>query len=105
MKISTGELDGTKAFMKKLFKVEGDMNLVLKLNKIFSESDSQEARSREIQKPFKNLERIPDHRGPIKLNGMQWLNIAFIPSAYRDSRSQKRWRFMNLVVRLLNNRL
>ncbi len=79
MKISTGELDGTKAFMKKLFKVEGDMNLVLKLNKIFSESDSQEAISRESQKPIKNLEKIPDHRGPLNLPAMMWLNIAFIP--------------------------
>ncbi|MFX1337274.1 MAG: SCP2 sterol-binding domain-containing protein [Promethearchaeota archaeon] len=79
MKISTGELDGTKAFMKKLFKVEGDMNLLLKLNKIFSESGIQQNISRESQKPIKNLEKLPDHRGPLNISGMTWLNIAFIP--------------------------
>jgi len=37
MKISKGEIDGAKAFMKKLYKVEGDMSLLINLRKIFSE--------------------------------------------------------------------
>jgi putative sterol carrier protein len=79
IKISTGEIDGTKAFMEKLFKVEGNMNLLLKFNKLFSESDTSGAVSREFQKSIKNLEKIPDHRGPLNISGMLWLNIAFIP--------------------------
>jgi putative sterol carrier protein len=78
-KISTGELDGAKAFMEKLYKVEGDVGLLLKFNKLFSESDSQGAISREAQKPIKNLEKLPDHRGPLNISGIAWLNIAFIP--------------------------
>ena len=79
MKISSGELDGTKAFMKKLFKVEGDMNILLKLNKLFSGSESHKPISRDAQKHVKNLEKIPDHRGPLNIPAMGWLNIAFIP--------------------------
>jgi multimeric flavodoxin WrbA/putative sterol carrier protein len=36
LKISRGELNGQKAFMAGNFKVEGDMNLLLKLNRLFS---------------------------------------------------------------------
>ena len=36
LKISRGELSGQKAFMEGLYKVEGDMNLLLKLNRLFS---------------------------------------------------------------------
>ena len=36
LKISRGELNGQKAFMEGLYKVEGDMNLLLKLNRLFS---------------------------------------------------------------------
>jgi multimeric flavodoxin WrbA/putative sterol carrier protein len=36
LKISRGELSGQKAFMEGRYKVEGDMNLLLKLNRLFS---------------------------------------------------------------------
>jgi multimeric flavodoxin WrbA len=36
LKISGGELSGQKAFMEGRYKVEGDMNLLLKLNRLFS---------------------------------------------------------------------
>jgi multimeric flavodoxin WrbA len=36
LKISRGELSGQKAFMEGQYKVEGDMNLLLKLNRLFS---------------------------------------------------------------------
>ena len=36
MKISSGKISGAAAFMKKLFKVEGDMSLLIKMNKMFS---------------------------------------------------------------------
>lgn len=35
MKLSTGELDGTKAFMDGLYKIEGDMALLLKMARLF----------------------------------------------------------------------
>ncbi len=37
VKISSGEISGAAAFMKKLFKVEGDMSLLIKINKLFSQ--------------------------------------------------------------------
>jgi len=79
MKISTGELDGARAFIEKLFKAEGDMNIMLKFNTLFSDSQTRLDTRREFQKTAKDFEGIPDHRGPIKLSGMQWLNIAFAP--------------------------
>jgi putative sterol carrier protein len=36
LKISRGELSGQKAFMEGRYKVEGDMTLLLKLNRLFS---------------------------------------------------------------------
>jgi putative sterol carrier protein len=36
LKISKGELSGHKAFMEGRYKFEGDMNLLLKLNRLFS---------------------------------------------------------------------
>ena len=75
MKISTGELDGAMAYLKKFYTVEGDMNLLLKLNELFSETGTQERSSQ----PMKNLDKIPDHRGPLNISGKSWLNIAFTP--------------------------
>jgi len=39
MKISTGELDGANSLMKGLYKIEGDMTLLINMNKIFSEKE------------------------------------------------------------------
>ena len=36
MKISTGEISGTKAFMEGLYEVEGDMSILLQMEKLFS---------------------------------------------------------------------
>ncbi len=36
LKISRGELNGQQAFMDGRYKVEGDMNLLLKMNRLFS---------------------------------------------------------------------
>ena len=36
LKISRGELSGQQAFMDGRYKVEGDMNLLLKMNRLFS---------------------------------------------------------------------
>ncbi len=76
MKISTGELSGAKAFMKKMFKVEGDMGLLLKMSSLFSDSTTSE---QVIQISAEKFEHIPEQRGPLKIPGLMWLNIAFIP--------------------------
>jgi multimeric flavodoxin WrbA len=36
MKITSGELSGAKAFMQRMYKVEGDMKLLMKMNQMFS---------------------------------------------------------------------
>lgn len=36
MKISSGELNGAKAFMQRLYRFEGDMKLLMIMNEIFS---------------------------------------------------------------------
>ncbi len=36
LKISRGELNGQQAFMDGRYKVEGDMNLLIKMNRLFS---------------------------------------------------------------------
>jgi len=78
IKISTGELDGTKAFMKKMFKPEGDMNLLTKMTKMF-EAEGTVVEVKETQKTVKKFDNIPDHRGPLKLSGTVWLALIFVP--------------------------
>ena len=75
IKISKGELDGAKAYLEKLYTAEGDMNLLLKFSLLFTEAETHYITAR----PVKNLEKLPDHRGPLKISGMVWLNVAFIP--------------------------
>ncbi len=79
MKISTGELDGAKALIKKLFKFEGDFNILMNMSKIFSELDTQDEITIEYQQSAQKFDDIPDNRGPLKISGMLWMNIAFIP--------------------------
>jgi len=86
MKISTGELDGAQGLMKGLYKVEGDMSLLMNMDKMFSEKEISETGSEDISvetqkitKKIKNFNNIPDHRGPLKIKGSSWLTIAFIP--------------------------
>ncbi len=74
MKISMGEIDGARGFTEGLFKVEGDVNLLLKMDQMFKR-DALDDSSRTVQ----NFDKIPDHRGPLKIPGMLWMNIAFIP--------------------------
>ena len=79
MKISSGELNGAKAFMKKMYTVEGDMGILLKMNRLFSGPGGPEDISPEPQISARKLEKIPESRGPLKIPGLMWLNIAFIP--------------------------
>jgi len=72
-KISLGELDGQEALFKELYKAEGDINLLMKLNSLFMlESDSSDAL---------DYKAPPEQRptGPLAIKGMTWMSIAFIP--------------------------
>ena len=72
-KISLGELDGQEALFKELYKAEGDISLLMKLNSLFMlESDSSEAM---------DYKAPPEQRpaGPLAIKGMTWMSIAFIP--------------------------
>jgi putative sterol carrier protein len=79
MKISSGELSGAKAFMEKMYTVEGDMGLLLKMNRLFSESDSSEEILAQPRISPHKLEKITEKRGPLNIPGLLWLNIAFLP--------------------------
>jgi putative sterol carrier protein len=72
-KISLSEIDGQEALFKELYKAEGDISLLMKLNSLFMlESDSND--SLDYKAP-------PEQRptGPLAIKGMTWMSIAFIP--------------------------
>ncbi len=79
MKISSGELNGAKAFMKKMYTVDGDMGILLKLNRLFSGEEEIADVPSEPQISARTLEKIPETRGPLKIPAMLWLNVAFVP--------------------------
>jgi hypothetical protein len=79
MKISSGELSGAKAYMKKLYTVEGDMRILLKMEQYFSASKPKDTTSKRFEISPQILEKISENRGPLKIPGLLWLNIAFIP--------------------------
>ncbi len=73
-KISLGELDGQDALFKELYKAEGDISLLMKLNSLFMlESESGDA--------LDDYKAPPEQRpaGPLAIKGMTWMSIAFIP--------------------------
>lgn len=74
MDINSGEVDGHSAFMKGKYKVEGDMTLLMRMDVIFGRG-----REQPTSPPLPKGREVPEHRGPIKLPGMQWLTIAFLP--------------------------
>ncbi len=74
MDISSGDVDGHSAFMKGEYRVEGDMTMLMKIDELFGSGEEQTA----SPLPRKGKE-VPDHRGPIKLPGMRWLTVAFLP--------------------------
>jgi multimeric flavodoxin WrbA/putative sterol carrier protein len=84
--VSSGKLDGTKAFMEGLYKTEGDMNLLMKFDLLFGaeETGNSALHDGENDVPSRNKDvladdNIPEHRGPIKLPAMMWLTVAFLP--------------------------
>jgi putative sterol carrier protein len=78
--ISRGTLNGTKAYMEGLYKVEGDMNLLMKLNQLFGTGIADgEQPAKETMRESPTDDKIPEHRGPVHLPGMTWLTVAFLP--------------------------
>ncbi len=74
--ISSGKIDGTKAFMDGLYTTEGDMKLLMKLDTMFSPGALS---GEHVGATPPATDHIPEHRGPIKIPHMTWLTIAFIP--------------------------
>ena len=68
--IARGEIDGTTALMEGRYRFEGDMDLLIKMNTLFSGDAGEKAIT-----PL-----APG--GPLKIPGMQWLTIAFLPWIY-----------------------
>jgi putative sterol carrier protein len=64
--IAQGELDGGQAMMDGLYTVSGDFGLMMQMEALFS---SAEARGESVVEPG----------GPIKIPGMAWMTVAFIP--------------------------
>lgn len=70
--IARGELDGSTALMEGQYTYEGDLNLLMRMKSIFSEGG---------EAPMAN-QRQGIAPGPIKIPGMQWLTVAFLPWIY-----------------------
>ncbi|MGB2983370.1 MAG: NAD(P)H-dependent oxidoreductase [Candidatus Bipolaricaulia bacterium] len=73
MSIAKGELTGQAAFMKGLYRVEGDFGLLMRMNALFS----PESAVADVPPPTPAEETV--QRGPLKLGGMTWLALAFSP--------------------------
>jgi putative sterol carrier protein len=73
MDISDGKMNGTKAYMDGRYKVQGDLNLLMKLNQLFGTGTAEaEKPKKETERPLLEDDKIPELRGPIHLSGMTW---------------------------------
>jgi putative sterol carrier protein len=64
--VAQGELDGGRAMMEGLYTVSGDFGLMMQMEGLFSGADAE-------AKP------IGEPGGPIRIPGMTWMTVAFIP--------------------------
>ncbi|MCX8066935.1 MAG: SCP2 sterol-binding domain-containing protein, partial [Anaerolineae bacterium] len=76
LKIARNELSGQAAYVKGLYRVEGDFGLLLRFSTLFSGPEGPKAPSQPATAP---PEEEAIQRGPIRLPGMAWLTVAFIP--------------------------
>lgn len=67
MKVSNGEVDGAQAIMDGLYKVEGDMSLLMKMDVLFSGTESPKVEKKKSVGKFYGIK------------GSSWMGIAFIP--------------------------
>jgi len=78
--ISAGKLNGSKAYLEGKYTVEGDLNLLTKLNRLFAAEGAEgEVPAGETAAATPAENGIPEQRGPIHLTGMTWLTVAFLP--------------------------
>ncbi|OQY48146.1 MAG: hypothetical protein B6242_03120 [Anaerolineaceae bacterium 4572_78] len=69
LKISTGELLGQEALMQGLYKADGDLGLLLKMNALFKSVDDVSIEATDGARPA----------GPIQIKGMAWMAVGFVP--------------------------
>jgi apolipoprotein N-acyltransferase len=69
LKISRGELSGQTAFMQGLYTASGDLSLLLRMDSLFKSTADADFEASTSQHPA----------GPIRLSGMAWMTVAFIP--------------------------
>jgi len=74
-----------------MFKVEGDFSLLLRLGDLFSGTGAK--KTTEAVKPMKGE---PVRQGPVRISGMAWLSVAFIPWILNWATSS----FLNIVTSL-----
>jgi len=74
LRIARGELNGQTAYLKNMYRVEGDFSLLLKLGNLFSGPEEKTVTS--IPTPS-DSKIVP--KGPIRIPGMVWLTVAFLP--------------------------
>lgn len=65
--VSKGELDGAAAMMDGKYTVTGDFSLMMRFGELFTNEHE------------KNKPGTTEIKGPIKLKGMGWLTVAFLP--------------------------
>lgn len=67
MRVSNGEVDGAQAIMDGLYKVEGDMSLMMKMDILFAGTESTAVEKKKKKEKFYGIK------------GSSWMGIAFIP--------------------------
>lgn len=67
-KISSGEISGQDALAQGLYKADGDLSILLRFGELFSEQKVSYESPPHFKPP-----------GPVKLSGMKWLTVAFLP--------------------------
>ncbi|MBC7226126.1 MAG: NAD(P)H-dependent oxidoreductase [Thermoflexales bacterium] len=77
LKIARNELSGQAAYVKGMYRVEGDFGLLLRLGSLFSGPEGPQAPPEPVAPSPPPEETV--QRGPIRLPGMAWLTVAFIP--------------------------
>jgi multimeric flavodoxin WrbA len=75
--IATGKLDGQKAVLNGEMKVDGELGLLMRMGELFGRRNNQNHGSGGGDK--NKTDKIPEHRGPIGIPGMLWLNVMFVP--------------------------
>ena len=76
LKVARNELSGQAAYVKGMYRVEGDFGLLLRLGDLFSGPEGPKAPPAPASAP---PEEETVQRGPIRLPGMAWLTVAFLP--------------------------